>query len=119
VDEPLSHPVLKAAEAKLRHAFEDLHALRTNRAAFLKACADPLTVEFDRGSGWWIAKIGVVEEPPPDLSVLVGDIAYQCLSAFNHIVWELAARKIGRRRITDKRIREHVQVPVAHSSSVS
>lgn len=107
------HLTMQDAEAKLRRAYENLHLLRCQERAVLEATKDPIAVEFDRSSGWWVAKLGVIEEPPPDLGVLIGDIAYQCLSAFNLIVWELAARKVGRRRVATPQFRNHVQLPIA------
>jgi hypothetical protein len=110
---PFQHPVMAAAKAKSRRAFANLQLLRADERTIFESGDNAVTVEFDRRSGWWIAKLGMVEEPPPDLGVLVGDIAYQCLSAFNIVVWELAARKIGRRKVATKQFRNHVQLPVA------
>ena len=52
----------------------------------------------------------MLEEPPTLLSVLLGELAYETLSALNHLTWELAARKIGRRRVI--KVKNQVQFPV-------
>ena len=45
--------------------------------------------------------------------MLVGSIAHQCLSALNHIVWELAARKLGQTRAAKEKW--DIAFPIAQS----
>ena len=110
--DPLAkHPVLVAADAKLRRAYENRQTLRTKIAEFEAGSPYSLSVKFD--GEWWTAIAQITDQPSPDLSVLVGDIAYQCYSAFHHVVWELASRKIGRRKVFGSTFKPHIQLPVA------
>lgn len=107
------HPALTASREKLRRATEHLDAVTAEITAFLDRDPYRIAVEFERDTGWWVAKARIAEEPGPRLSVLVGEIAYECLSALNHLVWELAARKGGRRNVF--KIKAQVQFPIALS----
>jgi hypothetical protein len=107
---------LIAAKAKWDRGYEDLQTLKADTDRFAKREPYKIPVKLDGKSGWHIARLQVVEEPPPDLSVLVGAIAYQCLSALNLIAWELAARKIGRRKIFAPEIRRDISFPIAQCS---
>lgn len=71
--------------------------------------------ELDCDSGWWVSRTRIVEEPPPIFGVLVGSIAHQCLSALNHVIWELAARKIGARNAEARKFK--INFPIAKSES--
>lgn len=107
-----THPSLKAAQAKLALATEHLQTFKTEVSRVEESSPYRLTVDFNAQSGWWVATADVSDEPGPDLGVLIGAIAYQCLSALNILVWELAARKVGSRRIHTDSIRRHVSIPV-------
>jgi hypothetical protein len=109
------NPALDAANFKLRRATEHLHTLTEEMLGFRKRDPYAVTVDFEPDTGWWVAKAQVREEPSPRLSVLVGEIAYECLSALNHLVWELAVRKIGRNKAAKGSVRNFVQFPVATS----
>jgi hypothetical protein len=100
-------------EAKMRRAREHHQALGSEIAAFIKRNPYRVAVEFEPQSGWHIAYLRVIEEPPLHISVLAGEFAYQCVSALNHIVWELAARKLGRKRVFD--YKNGIQFPVTSS----
>jgi len=72
-----------------------------------------VSVEPDAQQRWYVATVHVVEEPPPRFSILVGEIAYECISALNHLVWELAARKQGRKGVL--KLKRSIQFPVCTS----
>jgi hypothetical protein len=107
---------LEGAEVKLRRAREHLERLGTESADFLESDPYRVVVEFDSKSGWYLVKARIIEHAPIEMSVTVGEFAYECISALNHIVWQLAARKRGRRKIEGKQLREQIQFPVATSS---
>lgn len=108
---PEYSPAWKAAQAKLGRAREHLDTLGVDIADLRERNVYSVTVHREADSGWWIAKARINEEPSPRLSVIVGEIAYECLSALNHLTWELAARKVGRKKIIN--IKNQVQFPVA------
>jgi hypothetical protein len=109
-DDPLA-----ACRAKLTRAREHLKRLRTESARFLKTDPYRLVVDFDAQSGWYFVKARIVEEAPVELSVTVGEFAYECVSALNHAAWQLAGRKRGRVKIESQKLREQIQFPVALS----
>lgn len=104
---------LAGAEVKLNRAREHLKRLRSESAEFLEGDPYRLIVEFDPKSGWHFVKARIVEEAPVELGVTVGEFAYECISALNHVAWQLAARKRG--RIAVEKIKREVQFPVALS----
>ena len=99
------NPALVASGEKLRRASEHLDAVASEIVAFRNRNPYRITVQFERDTGWWVATARISEEPGPRLSVLVGEVAYAHLSALNHLVWELAARKVGRRKVSTARSR--------------
>lgn len=109
------HPALEAAQAKIDRAYEHFEALHFAVEAFLDPKPYGIAIEFDPDTEWWIAKAKVAEQPPPLLSILAGEVGYTCISALNHLVWELASRKLGRRRVWS--VKNQVQFPVTVSDS--
>jgi hypothetical protein len=107
------HPALEAAYAKRDRAREHLETLEDEADEFLRGYPYRVGIEIDAESRWYTAYLKVVEEPPPRLGILVGEIAYECLSALNHLVWELAARKNGRRKVL--KLKRSIQFPVCSS----
>ena len=104
---------LEAAHAKVGRAVKDLEALRDDAERFLEGNPYFIAVEFDGETGWHSAVAQVAEEPPPRLSVLVGSVAYQLLSALNLLTWRLAVRKLGAR--ATEAVKNEIQFPVAFS----
>jgi hypothetical protein len=104
------HPALEAAYAKRDRAREHLDTLEDEADEFMRGYPYRIAVKVDPDSGWYTARLKIEEEPPPRLGILVGEVAYECISALNHLVWELAARKQGRNRIWE--IKQRVQLPV-------
>jgi len=109
----MDYPPLEAAEAKIRRAHEDLQTLHADAQRFLDRQPYFIAVEFERESGWHVARAQLREEPPPGLSVRVGGIAYQILSALNLVTWSVAVRKLGARRA--EAMRNAIQFPVTFS----
>jgi hypothetical protein len=107
------NPALDAANFKLGRANQHLRTLADEMTALVERNPYGVTVEFGAGSRWWVAKARISEEPSPLLSVLVGEVAYECLSGVNHLVWELASREVGRRKVFDRLVKGNVQFPVA------
>lgn len=108
------HPALEAAYAKRDRAREHLETLEMEADEFLGGYPYRVSVDLDAERRWYIASVEVIEEPPPRLSILLGEIAYECISALNHLVWELAARKQGRKRVL--KIKRSIQFPVCTSA---
>lgn len=103
----------EGALAKLNRAEEHFATFEIEREMFFKRDPYRIEVELDLDTGWHIATFRIVEEPPALLSVLLGELAYETLSALNHLTWELAARKKGRHRIMD--VKNQVQFPVCRT----
>ncbi|HST34930.1 MAG TPA: hypothetical protein VLJ80_15575 [Solirubrobacteraceae bacterium] len=102
---------LAGVEAKLERAREHVERLEADALAFVERDPYRITVEYDVESDWHIAKAWIIEEPPLALSVVFGEFAYECVSALNHAIWQLAARKRGRSKV--EAIKREVQFPVA------
>lgn len=105
---------LTAAEAKYARALEDFQALDRDVRRFLNSKPYRMGVEFEPQSGWHVARLRIREEPPPRLSVIAGNVAYQLLSGLNHVAWELAVRKLGIARARKKR--QGIEFPIAKTS---
>lgn len=106
------HP-LDGAEAKIARALQHRKALRTEINQFLKTEPYPVVVDLDPQTGWHIARLRVLQEPPLLISIIAGEMAYEYVSALNHLVWELAARKLGRKKVWKYRM--GIQFPIAAS----
>jgi hypothetical protein len=107
-----SYPALVAARAKWERGVKHLDALDERIRQVGKSNPYRVEVQFDRKTGWHTAYARIAEQPPPDLSVLAGEAAYQFLSALNVIVWELAERKLGRHKINENRIFNDISFPI-------
>lgn len=107
------HPALEAAYAKRDRAREHLEALEMEADEFLGGYPYRVSVDLDAERRWYVASAKIIEEPSPRFSVLLGEIAYECISALNHLVWELAARKQGRKRVL--KLKRSIQFPVCAS----
>ncbi|HEX8065379.1 MAG TPA: hypothetical protein VF520_02500 [Thermoleophilaceae bacterium] len=106
-------PALQAALAKADRAVEHLKTLETRVGKFLDRKPYRVIFDFEPETGWHVGYLRVLEEPPVSLSVIVGEIAYQQLSALNLLTFELAKRHLGREP-TKKDARD-IQFPVAQS----
>lgn len=110
------YPTLQAASAKLDRASKDNHTAQTEARALVNRQPYRISVDFEPETGWHVARVKIVEEPGPALAVLYSAVAYQCRSALNLIVWELASRKVGRRKLAANRhLAGQVQFPIATS----
>jgi hypothetical protein len=103
----------EGAMAKLDRAVEHFDEYEIERDLFLERDPYQVEVKLDRRSGWHIARLRIREEPPPLFGVLLGELAYETISALNHLIWELAARKVGRRRVL--KVKNQVQFPVCRT----
>jgi hypothetical protein len=104
------HP-LDGVRSKIERAWAHRKQLRAEIKSFEEA--NPYTIVAKHGgrSGQYLACLHVDAEPPIRLSVLAGELAYEYISALNHVVWVLAARKIGKKAAWDKRM--SIQFPIA------
>jgi hypothetical protein len=102
---------LEGTKAKLERAREHLQALHRESRDFLDGEPYLFPVDYETEGGCYVVRAKIVRQPPIKLAVLVGEFAYECISALNHAVWQLAARKRGRHKITG--IKREVQFPVA------
>ncbi len=104
---------LDGVEAKLQRAGEHLERLEADARTFLEREPYRVAVDYDAKIDHHVGKARIIEEPPLTLSVTVGEFAYECISALNHAVWQLAARKRGRHKV--EAIKRQVELPVALS----
>lgn len=95
----MPYPALVAAKAKWDRGVKDLDALEKRVRAVRKGDLYRLEIDFDRETGWHSVYARIKGMPPPGLSVLAGNMAYQCLSALNLIAWDLAVKEIGPKRV--------------------
>jgi hypothetical protein len=105
---------LEAAWAKFQRAQQDLAALDRDVERFLESQPYRVEVRFDADSGWHVAHLRILAEPPAALSVHVGSLAHQCYSALNHVVWRLVERKMGTKRAEARKLR--VAMPLCTSA---
>jgi hypothetical protein len=103
------HP-LDGVQGKIERGWEHQRKLRTEIKAFEASKPYSVGVTFDPESGWHVARLHVASEPSVRLSIIAGEMAYEYISALNHVAWELAARKLGRKRAWACRM--SVQFPV-------
>jgi hypothetical protein len=103
------HP-LDGVQGKIERAWEHQRKLRSEIKAFKASKPYSVDVRFDPSSGWHVARLRVASEPPVRLSIIAGEMAYEYISALNHVAWELAARKLGRKRAWKCRL--SIQFPV-------
>jgi hypothetical protein len=108
------HP-LDGVRGKIERAWEHQKKLRAEIKAFEAAKPYSVSVVFDPGSRWHVARLRVAAEPPLRLSIIAGEMAYEYISALNHVAWELAARKLGQKRAWACRMR--VQFPATLTPS--
>jgi len=108
-------PALAVALAKADRAVEHFNTLKARIGAFLDEKPYRLAIELEAHTGWHVAQMWVVKEPPPALCVIVGEIAYQQISALNLLTFELAQRHL-RREPTKKEARL-IQFPIALSAA--
>lgn len=101
------------AMAKLARAQEHFAEYEVERDMYLEREPYGVDFKYDHASGWHVSRFRVLEEPPPILSVLLGEIAYATLSALNHLTWELAERKLGKRQLG--KVKRDIQFPVCRT----
>jgi hypothetical protein len=86
---------LRSPRAKVERAYEHLHVLDAETAAFYEGTAaegKPFVVEseFRPDSSEYVFSIEVEREPPLRLGLLLGDFAHNLRSALDHLVCQLA-----------------------------
>jgi hypothetical protein len=104
------HP-LDGVRSKIERAWAHRKQLRAEIKAFEDA--RPYTIVARRGEkpGEYLASLRAATEPPIRLSVLAGEMAYEYISALNHVAWVLVARKVGKKEAWKERM--SIQFPIA------
>jgi hypothetical protein len=87
--EPLLGPVLK-----LNRAEDHLHELNQAVARFVKSNFYDVARDFDR-QGRLIARVSRADDPPADLSILIGECIYNWRSALDQVAYQLALVNLG------------------------
>jgi hypothetical protein len=103
------HP-LDGVQGKIERAWEHQKRLRKEIKEFAASKPYSIAAEFDPASGWHLARLRTAAEPPVRLSIIAGEMAYEYVSALNHVAWVLAARKLGKREAWACRM--NVQFPI-------
>lgn len=90
---------LDDVRAKIERANEQVLALEAQIQEFL--AADPYVVrpEYDARNGEDLYRAHVLREPPPRISVIVGEVVHDLRSALDHLAWQLT-RPSNRRHTT-------------------
>jgi cytochrome c5 len=103
------HP-LDGVRSKIERAWAHRKQLRAEIKAFEDT--KPYTIIARPGDtpGEYLACLRAAAEPPIGLSVLAGEMAYEYISALNHVAWVLAARKLGKKRAWNERM--SIQFPI-------
>jgi hypothetical protein len=103
------HP-LDGAQRKIERAWEHRQALRREIKEF--DATNPYWLEAvpESKPGHYAARLRAGGEPPIRLSIIAGEMAYEYISALNHIAWGLAAKKLGRKKALEERAK--IQFPI-------
>jgi hypothetical protein len=103
------HP-LDGVRSKIERAWAHRKQLRAEIKAFEKS--QPYTIVATHGDkpGEYLARLRVAAEPPIRLSVLAGEMAYEYISALNHVAWGVAGRNRGKTKAWNKRM--SIQFPM-------
>lgn len=85
----MTHP-LDGFVLKLNRAEHHLESLRSDIEGFVKSDFYETVTEFDY-KGRLVARLKNVKDPPPELSILIGDCVHNLRSALDHLAYALAA----------------------------
>ncbi len=103
------HP-LDGARSKIERAWAHRKQLRAEIKAFEESRPYSIIARPGERSGEYLACLLAAAEPPIRLSVIAGEMAYEYISALNHVAWVLAARKLGKKKAWEKRL--SIQFPI-------
>lgn len=81
----MRHP-LASAYLKLQRGQEHFASLRTALVMFRDSQRDRVSVEVDPGTGeksWTVSEL--IDEPPPIISLIIGDVVHNARSALDHL----------------------------------
>lgn len=81
---PLDGPRLKTARAR-----EQLDAFRSEQLAYFRREPYYTFSKFEPERGEYVTYYRVIDPPPPNLSVLIGDVVHNLSSALEHLTWQL------------------------------
>jgi hypothetical protein len=87
-EQVVSHP-LAGVLAKLNRAQEHLEALHSQLPAFLDRKPHRFSAELDPERRRYSMRVTILEDPPLEWSIIVGDIAHNLRSALDHLAWQL------------------------------
>lgn len=93
----MTHP-LDGARAKVRRAGEHLKELNAEVQNFVKAHPYVYELKNDPDTGlpvYLVHAVGPDEQPPPQIGIIVGDIAHNLRSALDHVVCQLSLLQGG------------------------
>jgi hypothetical protein len=83
--------LLSSARLKIARANHHAKALKTAIDAWLKDRPYEVTLDKDPETGEQVCRIHVLRHPPPEWSILIGEIVYGLRSALDHAVYGLSA----------------------------
>ncbi len=75
---------------KLDRADKHLAEFEQLLAAYYSRRPMSLDGHFDPERSQWVTTMAISEDPPPELSVVIGDIAHNLRSALDQLTWQLA-----------------------------
>jgi hypothetical protein len=88
---------LSSATLKLGRAYQHLDSIDAEVREFFEVDPYVVTCEADMETGERLMRVAAVDEPPIELSFLIGDCLHNLRSALDHLVWERSApQKRGR-----------------------
>jgi hypothetical protein len=99
---------LGALGLRLDRATDHLEALRDEIRTVEKANTYSIFGDKDPQSGWKIIRLKVIEEPPPRLGLLAGELCYQLRAALDNLVAALVLASGGT-------VTRHHQFPIISS----
>ncbi|HVM34355.1 MAG TPA: hypothetical protein VM784_03325 [Actinomycetota bacterium] len=92
----MSSPSLDGVRLKLDRAKEHFDALECEVLRYLEQADHRFFHKFDPHLRAFYLYVEVMKQPPPQLGILVGEVLYNCSSALDHLVCQLA-------RLTNRR----------------
>ena len=109
-----NHP-LDGARGKVTRAMQHAVSLREHCSRYSSSVGTSLSVKHDAASNTVEVRLDRVEDPPPYLSAILGDIAHNLRSALDQVIWQLALMGPNAEALDDERVARTIQFPIKSS----
>lgn len=111
----MTHPDLESARQKLARAQEHIEQLFAEQERWAEIRPHPYDVELrdDSSPDKILGVIGTLDQPPPFMSTILGDIVHNLRSTLDHVSWQLV--KHGSAATLTKAEERQVQFPICET----